>query len=54
MLGPKAINLAKSQDKDFRIAIMNMLKDFKEGMIWITVLMKTQTTEWNKENSKIY
>lgn len=34
VLGPKIINLANTQDNDFRIAIMNMLKDVKKDMIW--------------------
>lgn len=32
VLGPKIINLVNPQDKDFRIAIMNMLKDVKEDI----------------------
>lgn len=32
VLGTKEINLAKPQDRDFRIVIMNMLKDLKEDM----------------------
>ena len=30
VIGPKQCNLAEAQDKDFKIAIMNMLKDLKE------------------------
>lgn len=30
--GPEKSSLAKSQDKDYKIAIMNMFKDFKKDM----------------------
>lgn len=43
--GPKYSNTAEAQDKDFKTAIMNIIKDLKEDTHLLIKSMKTQTVE---------
>lgn len=43
--GPKYSNTAEAQDKDFKTAIMNIIKDLKEDMNLLIKSMKTQTVK---------
>ena len=44
-VGPKKCNIAEAQDKNFKIAIMNMLVVFKEEMNKFIKSIKMQTVE---------
>lgn len=54
MLGPEKSNLAKTQDKDFKIAMMKMFKDIKKDINkWLIKIMRKQAVKWNNENNSM-
>lgn len=50
-LGPEKYNVAEAQDKDLKLALMNMVKDLKSQISPVKKFMKTQTVEGNERNS---
>lgn len=54
-MGPEKWNTAEAQENDYKMAIMNLFKDFKK--IWINALMmsmKTITNTIKNESSSRY
>lgn len=47
-LGPEKYNVAEAQDKDLKLALMNMVKDLKSQISPVKKFMKTQTVEGNE------
>lgn len=45
-LGPEKWNIAKSQDKDFKVALMHMFKDLKDNMNKFLKEVWENTSNW--------